>query len=387
VNGQATVQCALQRFAPNRLDAHRRKITQRLCACHTPAMGGIEARCDACGAEPCWYHGCRDRHCPQCQGRATRRWAERQHDHLLPVRYFHVVFTLPHHLNGWVELHPEVIYRLLFEAVWTTLRTFGRDPKRLDGEMGMSAVLHTWGQNLSRHVHLHCLVPGGALGDDGRWHAARSTYLFPVKALSRHFRGTMVRLLRRASDQGQLKRVTRTGEVDRLLDQLMAMEWVVYSKHCLEHAESVVEYLARYTHRIAITDARIVRVDDECVTLRYKDYADRDRHKTLTLDGPEFARRFLMHIVPKGLMRVRHYGFLANRCRKRKLACVRAALARDETPRARKDRSSPTAQSTSVGQGRLSPLPELTCRVCGKGRLTINKQLPAIRPWRARPPG
>jgi len=335
VSGQATVQCALQRFAPSGLDAHRRKITRRLCACHTPAMGGIEARCEACGDEPHWYHGCRDRHCPQCQGRATRRWAERQHDQLLPVRYFHVVFTLPHDLNGWMELHPDVLYRLLFKAVWTTLETFGRDPKRLNGQLGMSAVLHTWGQNLSRHVHLHCLVPGGALGDDGRWHAARSTYLFPVKALSRHFRGAMVRLLRRAWKDGQLQRVTRPGELDRLLDRLMAIEWVVYSKHCLEHAASVVEYLARYTHRIAITDARIVRVDADNVTLRYKDYADQDRHKTMTLEGPEFARRFLMHIVPKGLMRVRHYGFLANRCRKRKLACVRAALDEGEEPASR----------------------------------------------------
>lgn len=373
--GPATVQCALQRFAPGRLDAHRRKIIRRLRTCHTPAMGGIEARCEACGDEPLWYHGCRDRHCPQCQGRATRRWAERQHDQLLPVRYFHVVFTLPHALNGWVELHPEVLYRLLFEAVWTTLETFGRDPRRLNGQLGMSAVLHTWGQNLSRHVHLHCLVPGGALGNDGHWHPARSTYLFPVKALSRHFRGTMVRLLRRAWRDGHLQRVTRPGEVDRLLDGLMASEWVVYSKHCLEHAASVVEYLARYTHRIAITDARIVRVGADSVTLRYKDYADHDRHKTMTLEGSEFARRFLMHIVPKGLMRVRHYGFLANCCRKRKLARVRAALSEGEKPPNRHERH--------------PPLVEWTCRVCGKGRLTIRKYLPAIRsqPWRSGPPG
>jgi len=185
----------------------------------------------------------------------------------------------------------------------------------------------------------------------------------------------MVRLLRRAANRGRLKRVTRPGEVDRLLDRLMAMEWVVYSKHCLEHTASVVEYLARYTHRIAITDARIVRVDAENVTLRYKDYADHDRHKTLTLEGPEFARRFLMHIVPKGLMRVRHYGFLANRCRKRKLACVRAALAEGEEPPSRQQR-------------RSAPV-DWTCRVCGKGRLTIRKRLPALRsrPWRGGPPG
>lgn len=370
MSGPATVQAALQRFAPGGLDAHRRKITQRLCVCHTPAMGGMEVHCDHCGAEATWYHGCRDRHCPQCQGRATRCWADRQHEQLLPVPYFHVVFTLPYDLNGWVELHPEVLYRLLFKAVWTTLDTFGHDPKRLNGQLGMSAVLHTWGQNLSRHVHLHCLVPGGALGDDGRWHPARSTYLFPVRALSRHFRGTMVRLLRQASDRGQLKRVTRAGEVDRLLDRLMTTDWVVYSKHCLKHSASVVEYLARYTHRIAITDARILRVDDEGVTLRYKDYADHDRYKTLTLDGPEFARRFLMHIVPKGLMRVRHYGFLANRCRKRKLAEVRCAL--DTVVSAHEPRPTRAVQPC--------------CRHCGHGPLHIQVRLAPTRPWRG-PPG
>ena len=370
MSGPATVQVALQRFAPSRLDTHRRKITRRLCACHTPAMGGIETHCENCGAEATWYHGCRDRHCPQCQGRATRRWAERQHDQLLPVVYFHVVFTLPHDLNGWVELHPEVLYRLLFKAVWTTLDTFGHDPKRLNGQLGMSAVLHTWGQNLSRHVHLHCLVPGGALGADGRWHSARSNYLFPVKALSRHFRGTMVRLLRRAAARGQLKRVTRPGEIARLLDHLMALEWVVYSQHCLHHSASVVDYLARYTHRIAITDARIVKVDAGSVTLRYTDYADHDRHKTMTLAGPEFARRFLMHIVPRGLMRVRHYGFLANRCRKRKLAEVRCALeATEPLPDTRPARPE-------------SPC----CRRCGHRPLNIAATRQSMRPWRG-PPG
>jgi len=371
VSGPASVQAALQRFAPDRLDRHRHKITQRLCACHTPAMGGIEAHCDHCGSEAAWYHGCRDRHCPQCQGRATRRWAERQDKQLLSVPYFHVVFTLPHDLNGWVALHPEIIYRLLFKAVWTTLDTFGHDPKRLNGQLGMTAVLHTWGQNLSRHVHLHCLVPGGALSDAGRWHPARSNYLFPVKALSRHFRGTMVRLLRRAWESGQLQRVTRPGEVDRLLDALMSCDWVVYSKHCLQHRTSVVEYLARYTHRIAITDARILSVSDDSVTLRYTDYADRDRHKTLTLDGPEFVRRFLMHIVPKGLMRVRHYGFLANRCRKRKLAEVRSALDQPEAVD-----EAPGKEAARV------PLAGLSCRTCDRSPLRIIATRQPTRPWR-----
>jgi hypothetical protein len=254
-------------------------------------------------------------------------WSERQQDNLLPVSYYHLVFTLPHQLNGWVQLHPQVLYRLLFQAAWATLKTFGQDPKRLGGELGMTAVLHTWGQNLSQHVHLHCLVPGGALQASGHWQAARSNYLFPVKALSGYFRGKMVSLLRRSAKKGELHRVTRTDEIDTVLNALMDEAWVVYTKACLNHARTVVTYLGRYTHRIAITNARVLVVDDEGVLMRYKDYRDGNRNKTMRLGGVEFVRRYLMHILPKGLMRIRNFGFLANRCRKVKLTTIRNALA------------------------------------------------------------
>ncbi|MFC3391020.1 IS91 family transposase [Aidingimonas halophila] len=324
----ATLQQALIRFLdPAGLDRQRQRVCHHLLACRTEAMGGMILQCTDCDHTQPHYFGCRDRHCPQCQGRAMHQWAERQQATLLPVRYYHVVFTLPHCLNGWVQLHPEVIYRLLFQSAWQTLRAFGRNPKRLGGEMGMSAVLHTWGQTLSQHVHLHCLVPGGALGDDGRWRGVRGHYLFPVRALSRHFRGHLVSALRQAANAGELDRVTRPGDVDDQLNALMATEWVVYSKDCLEHTDTVVRYLARYTRRIAISNARILAVDDRQVTLRVKDYRDRDRPKRLVLAGEEFVRRFLLHVLPKGLMRVRHYGFLANRCRRRRLAQIRQALA------------------------------------------------------------
>jgi len=324
----ATVQSILNRFLdPTALDAHRRKVCRHLQACRTAALGGLSWQCDRCADEQPRYHACRDRHCPQCQGRATRQWSERQRGHLLPVTYYHVVFTLPHTLNGWVALHPDVIYRRLFDSVWATLKAFGQDPKRLGGELGMTAALHTWGQNLSRHVHLHCLVPGGALGTEGTWRPAKSNYLFPVRALSRHFRGRMVGSLREAAKAGELHRVTRAGEVEALLDALMHETWVVYTKACLSHAATVVDYLGRYSHRTAITDARVLGVDEEGVTLRYKDYRDGDKQKVMRLDGPEFVRRFLMHIVPKGLMRIRHYGFLANRSRETKLETIRQALA------------------------------------------------------------
>lgn len=357
----ATVQSALDRFLdPTRLDRHRRRVCSHLQACHTPAMGGMLLACEQCDTEQHCYHGCRDRHCPQCQSRATRRWAEHRRDDLIPVRYFHVVFTLPHQLNGWMQLHPRLIYRLLFKAVWATLDTFGKDPKRLDGQIGMTAVLHTWGQNLSQHVHLHCLVPGGALGNDGEWHPARSNYLFPVKALSRHFRGKMVSLLRQAATAGELHRVTRPGQVDEVLDELMAIDWVVYSKHCLDRTASVVDYLARYTHRIAISNARIVAVDDKEVTFRYTDYRDGGT-KTLCLAGEEFVRRFLVHVLPKGLMRVRHYGFLANSCRRSRLAQIRKALA---------------ASESLQKPARTAPEPaHWPCPACGSGTLHIIGQL------------
>jgi hypothetical protein len=232
--------------------------------------------------------------------------------------------------------------------------------------MGMSAVLHTWGQNLSRHVHLHCLVPGGALGEDGRWKQTKGNYLFPVKALSRHFRGRMVHLLRQAAADGALSRVTREGEIDAVLDTLMGEAWVVYTKDCLNHTGTVVDYLARYTHRIAITNGRILEVENEGVLLRYKDYRDGNRHKTLRLDGEEFVRRFLLHILPKGLMRVRHFGFLANRSREEKLARIRRALAEP----------APVASVETAGDGE----PIYPCPCCGQGHLRVIAQLPPRRP-------
>ncbi|MBW6393542.1 IS91 family transposase [Billgrantia antri] len=370
----ATLQQALVRFLnPTDLDRQRQRVCHHLLACRTEAMGGMILQCTDCDHQQPHYFGCRDRHCPQCQGRAMHQWAERQQANILPVRYYHVVFTLPHSLNGWVQLHPEVIHRLLFQSAWQTLRAFGRDPKRLGGAMGMSAVLHTWGQNLSQHVHLHCLVPGGALGDDGRWHGARSHYLFPVRALSRHFRGHLVRALRRAANAGELHRVTRPGDVDDQLNALMATEWVVYSKDCLEHTQAVVRYLARYTRQIAISNARILAVDDHQVTLRYKDYLDRDRHKRLVLEGEEFVRRFLLHVLPKGLMRVRHYGFLANRCRRRRLAQIRQALADVET-----------APDTDNTESAKEPI--YTCPHCRRPTLRVIGSLAPRRPTLGGPP-
>ena len=190
----------------------------------------------------------------------------------------------------------------------------------------MTAVLHTWGQNLSRHVHLHCLVPGGALTEEGRWNPAKSNYLFPVKALSRYFRGRMVRQLRQSAQRGELQRVTRPAEIDTTLESLMQCDWVVYTKAWLKRADTVVNYLARYSRKTALSNSRILNIQQDQVYLRYKDYRDHNRNKVMTLDGEELIRRFLLHILPKGFMRIRHYGFLANRCRRQKLAQIRQCL-------------------------------------------------------------
>jgi hypothetical protein len=328
-----TLQRVLQQHLPaytqeHRLDGQRLKVCRHLLNCHTPALGGLQCQCDQCGHRPVLYHSCRDRHCPQCQSRDARRWSERQQAAVLPVTYYHLVFTLPHDLNGWIQLHPQRIYNLLFQSVWRTLKAFGEDPKRLHGRLGMTAVLHTWGRNLSQHVHLHCLIPGGALTKEGQWQAARSSYLFPVKALSHHFRGAMVSALRKAQQDKQLKRV-KSEDVDRTLDTLMQQEWVVYSKPCLAEPEHIISYLARYTHRIAISDQRLQAMDERGITFGFRDTQTQQQVR-LTLSPGEFIRRFLMHVLPGGFMRIRHYGWLANCCRAKMLKTIRKLLGTSE---------------------------------------------------------
>jgi len=357
--------CLADLAAAQPLSPRQWQVCHHIGACRTEALGGLLLECDGCGEQALLYYACRDRHCPRCQRQASLAWCERQRAAVLPVTYHHLVFTLPDVLNGWVEVHPKEIYDLLFATVWATLSAFGADPKRLDGQLGMTAMLHTWGQTLVRHVHLHCLVPGGALGGDGTWHPATSTYLFPVRALSRHFRGGFVSRLRRAVQDGRLERLDPAA-IDRVLDALMARDWVVYSKPCLTHTETVVDYLGRYSHRIALSDARLIDFDGESVALRYKDYRDGDRQKVMMLSGEELLRRFLLHVLPKGLMRVRHYGFLANRCRAQRLPEIRAAIA-----------APPPADPTEAGEA--APFDGYPCPTCRTGRLRVRAQLIAPR--------
>jgi len=363
---QAVIHRCLDRYADgHRLSPRQWQVCAHIGDCRTAALGGFAWACDSCGHHQHVFHACRDRHCPRCQRSASEQWCARQREAVLPVTYYHVVFTLPHDLNPWVEAQPRLLYALLFEAAWATLSTFAADPKRLAGRLGMTAVLHTWGQALTRHVHLHCLIPGGAIAADGSWHGARSTMLFPVRALSRHVRGGFVSRLRAAADAGRLERI-EPAQVEAILDRLMRTDWVVYAKPCVSGAETVVDYLGRYSHRTALTDGRLLGFDGEQVQLAYKDYRDGDRRKVMTLDAEELLRRFLLHVLPAGFMRIRHFGFLANRCRSRCLAQIRIALAT----------APPRSDDAGEGAGGAPAPVTLPCPRCRQGRLRAVSPLP-----------
>ena len=318
----------------HRLTTVQHRALRAIAACRTAVLGGHRETCDHCGATRLTYNSCRNRHCPKCQTTAKERWLAARKADLLPIPYFHVVFTLPHALNALAQGNPRVIYRLLFGAVSATLLAFGRDPRHLGGTIGVTAILHTWGQNLSQHLHLHCLVTGGALAPDGaRWMPARASFLFPVRALAIVFRGKFLAALQEAYTQGELRFAAGTAPLAHgptfaaFLAQLRAVAWIVYAKRPFAGPEQVLEYLGRYTHRVAISNHRLVAITHDTVQFRWKDYADGDCVKVLRLTTEEFLRRFLLHIVPARFMRIRHFGLLANRRRTTVLARCRQLLA------------------------------------------------------------
>jgi len=318
--------------AAHRLAPVQYRALAAIEACRTERLGGHIARCDQCGQLRYTYHSCRNRHCPKCQTLAKERWLAARQAELLSVPYYHVVFTLPHGLNALAQASPRVIYRLLFDAAAQTLIEFGGNPRWLGGEIGVTAILHTWGQSLSQHLHVHCLVSGGALGREGRWIHPRRGFLFPVKALSQVSRGKFLAALKHAFECGAL---SLGGSTALLADaarraafftDLYAQPWVVYAKRPFAGPEHVLQYLGRYTHRIALTNNRLISLDDQAVRFHYKDYTHGNRRKVMTLDAQEFIRRYLLHVLPKGFMRIRHYGLLGNRAKRHKLAQARTAL-------------------------------------------------------------
>ena len=308
-------------------------VMRRLASCRTAALGGHLDACDRCGYTRVSYNSCRDRHCPKCQARKRAAWLEARLERLLPVEYFHVVFTLPAALYPLVLHHPRQLYDLLFRAASQSLLTLAADPKRLGAQIGVTAILHTWGQNLLFHPHLHCVVTGGGLSPDGsRWIATRSGYLFPVKVLGRLFRGKFLAGLKEAYQAGQL---TLGGSVadlaepaafGRWLDGLYRQDWVVYAKRPFGGARQVFRYLGRYSHRVAIANSRLLALEDDQVLFHWRDYADDNRLKVMRLTAAEFIRRFLLHVLPKRFVRIRHYGLLAGRNVTTQLARCRQLL-------------------------------------------------------------
>lgn len=320
------------------------KVLNAIARCRTAALGGHRDQCAHCGYQAISYNSCRNRHCPKCQTNAREKWLRARERELLPVSYFHLVFSVPHALVPLIWQNKEVLFRLLFEASAATLLEIAADPKHLGAETGCLSILHTWGQTLQPHPHIHCVVPGGGLSrDHTRWISSRPHFFLPVKVLSRVFRGKFVAGLKRAfrrkklSFHGACFPLSNQKAFTAFLRTLFHQDWVVYSKPPFGGPEHVLQYLARYTHRVAISNHRIIDVSDTHVAFRWKDYAHHNKRRTMTLTHEEFLRRFLHHVLPKGFPRIRYFGFLANRRRGELLPVCRTLLCRslpDQEPAA-----------------------------------------------------
>ena len=310
------------------------KAYRAVLACRTASLGGHFDVCSACGFENgISFNSCRNRHCPKCQARARERWIENRQKELLPTSYFHAVFTVPHELNVFALTSPRAFYDLLFASASETLIEVARNPKRLGADIGVLAILHTWGQNLMLHPHVHCVIPAGGLSADRtRWIPTRQQFLLPIYVLGEVFRGKFLAGLRQLYRKGQLRCQGPAAEFSdnrkfaRLLGPLYRKDWVVYTKKAMGGPEQVLRYLGRYTHRIAISNHRLVAFDGVDVTFRWKDHAHHGRKGTMPLEAPEFLRRFFLHVLPKGFVRIRHFGLLANRFRNQNLACARRLI-------------------------------------------------------------
>lgn len=366
-------------LATHALTTPQAKAWRAILACRTPALGGHVERCDACGTTRHAYHSCRNRHCPTCQTRAKEAWLAARRRELLPVPYFHLVFTLPHVLNGLVAARPRLLHETLFGAVSATLREFGADPRHLGGEMAFTLVLHTWKQDLARHVHIHALVAGGALAPEGHWISPRKGFLFPVKALSRVFRGKFVAALEARRVAGSFPAFT-DPDWRGLKTALYAHDWVVYAKQPLGGPEQVLEYLGRYTHRVAISNERIVAIDASGVSFRARADAVSGRKRVLHLPGHEFIGRFLLHVLPTGFKRIRHYGLLAPSRKTTRLPAARAALKVPPPLPA-------VVESVAEFMRRVAALEIAACPHCHVGRMRTAGPLPPSRPLQPTPRG
>lgn len=356
-----------------------RRVLRDLARCRTAAMGGHVESCLGCGHEAISYNSCRNRHCPKCQAAARAKWFEAREREILPIEYFHVVFTMPREIAAIALQNKRVVYEILLRTSATTLLRLGRDPKRLGAQMGVLSVLHTWGQRLDHHPHAHCVVTGGGLAtDDSRWISCRPGFLFPVRVMGQLFRGHFLAELKAAFARGELSfygsiaALADAAAFHRYLKPLYKSSWVVYSKPPFGGPACVIKYLARYTHRVAISNHRLLAASNGKVSFAYKDYADKSKRKVMTIDAAEFLRRFLLHILPKRFQRIRHYGLFANRHRKQRLETCRRHLASDSLPTANEGALPASAEPTAICETNR-------CSRCGAPSL-IRRKLTPLQP-------
>ena len=354
------------------------KIMNAIVVCRTAALGGHVEVCDSCGKTQNSYNSCRNRHCPKCQALTKARWLEARQAELLCVPYFHNVFTLPHELNLVILCNKKIMLDILFRAVSATLKEFAENPKsryKEGGKIGFTSILHTWDQKLRDHFHLHCVIPAGYLSHDGeRWIHSKKKFLFPVKALSRVFRGKFIEQMELSFNDlifpGKIADIGTDAGFRKLKKQLYSKEWVVYSKQPFGGPKQVLEYLGRYTHRVAISNNRILDIENNTITFSYKDRKNDNEKKSMPLTANEFIRRFLLHALPKKFMRIRHSGFLANRCKKGNLLKCRKILGQNTIP---DNLSNKSVKDLMLD---LSGLDISTCPFCKKGKLNKMLKIP-----------
>ena len=354
------------------LNAQQRRAFRDICACRTAALGAHIEQCDGCSRQIIAYDSCRNRHCPKCQSTARDRWLAARAAELLPVPYCHLVFTLPQELSLLALQNPRVLYGILFRAVSETLLTIAADPRRLGAHIGFLAVLHTWNQKMLHHPHLHCVVPAGGLSPDrSRWIPCRRRFFLPVKVLGRMFRGKFLAYLGAAFRKGKLHlsgslaHLRSPAEFERLLRRLGSIKWVVYAKRPFGGPEYVIQYLARYTHRVAISNGRLIEMREGQVTFRWRDSADGNTQKLMTLGAIEFICRYLMHVLPSGFVKIRHFGSMANRNRRETLLLCRSLL------------PASAAQPPTLLSDKQMRAVERMCPFCKSGTLHIVGRIPA----------
>ncbi len=348
--------------------------------CRTAVLGGHKDQCDHCGHVEISYNSCRNRHCPKCQTLRKEKWIQARSEDLLPIPYFHVVFTIPSELNPLVSMNRKVLYDLLFRSASETLTQLAKDPRHLSAEIGGIAILHTWGQNPMDHPHIHCIVTGGGLSSDrGCWVSCRKGFFIPVRVLSALFKGKFLDLLKRCFESDDLvfpdriRHLKPPENFERFKSQLYHKQWVVYCRPPFDGVKGALQYLGRYTHRIAISNNRILNIQDGDVSFLWRDYADHDRQKAMTLKADEFIRRFLLHVLPPRYVRIRHFGLLANRNRKDTLALCRKILGDAKTA----TQQSARKETWQEQLFRICGIDVTLCPVCQKGRMcTVARLLP-----------